>query len=162
MLDSDDSVPSHGAVLAATVFAATASAGLSSALLPALLDPLGVSGVILVDATSPFLHALLPLAFVYVACKRVGGVVLSTWAVAGISLPTAILGRYLGTGVGYVLRGGGPPTPLVLVSAGDLAAREFGVVLWTATALGVLGAGLWGAVGALGGVGAIRHAPGPE
>lgn len=160
--DVDESTPATTSVVAAVVFAATASAGLSTTLLPALLEPFGVdtvSGAMLLDAASPFLHALPPLAFVYAACRRFGGIPLSALTVAAVSLPGAVLGRYVGTGVGYVLLGNGLPTPLVLVSSADLAAREFGVVLWAAVALGVLGAGLWGTVGALGGIGAFRHSP---
>lgn len=139
---------------------ATGSAGLLTVLLPALLEPLGVdavAGVLLVGAISPFLHALLPLGFVYAACERIGGLPLSTRTVAAVSLPAAVFGRYVGTGAGYVLLGRGLPSPFVLVTAGDLAVREFGPVTWVVVAVGVLGAGLWGAVGALGGVGAVRH-----
>jgi hypothetical protein len=160
--DADESTPATTRILGAVVFAATAGAGLSTTLLPALLESLGVdtvAGAMLLDSVSPVLHALLPLAFVYAACRRFGGVSLSARTVAAVSLPVAILGRYVGTGVGYVLLGNGPPTPLVLVSSADLAVRKFGVVLWAAVALSVVGAGLWGTVGALGGVGAFRHSP---
>ncbi|WP_251343587.1 hypothetical protein [Haloplanus halophilus] len=160
MTGSDRPTTRPALALAASVFAATGSASLSSALLPALRDSLGVgaaSAAVLVGAVSPFLHSLLPLAVVYAAGKRIGGFPVSAWTVAGVSLTAAVLGRYVGTGVGYALGGRPLPTPLVLVSPADVAAREFGVVLWIGVVVGVLGSGLWGVVGAFGGIGLVNR-----
>lgn len=152
-------------VLGTTVFAATGIAGLVNAIFPVVPRLLGidmVTGIFLTNSVSPFLHALLPLAFVYVVCKRIAGFPISTRAIVIISLAAAILGRYVGTSVGYVLLGRQLPTPLVLVSSADLAAREFSIGMWVGVVLGILGAGLWGAVGTYGGIGLFSHSSNSE
>lgn len=152
-------------VLGATVLAATGVAGLLGVLLerlPGLLGTDGVSGIFLVNALAPFVQALVPVTFVYLVYRRESPVPDSLTRVAIVSLTAAILGRYLGTSLGYVLVGRQVPTPLVLASSADLAASEFGAVMWLATSLAVLGAGLWGAVGAFGGLGLAHHSTGSE
>jgi hypothetical protein len=154
-----------GSVLAATVLAATTVAGLSDVLLarsPRLLGTDAVSGIFLVNALSPFVHALLPLAAVYLVYGRESPVPLSIPGVAVVALTAAVLGRYVGISIGYVVVGRQVPTPLVLASSADLAVGEFGAVMWLATSLAVIGAGLWGAVGAFGGIGLAEHATGSE
>lgn len=152
-------------VLAITVFGATVTASVVTTSLPVLPQLLGVdmvSGMFLVNSVVPFIHALFPLGFVYAVRRRGIGFPVSTWAVVMISLTAAVLGRYVGTSIGYALLGRQLPTPLVLVSSADLAAREFGVVMWVGVVLGVFGAGLWGTVGTLGGIGFFVHSSDSE
>lgn len=149
-----------GAVLAGTVFAATGSAGLVNVVLPILPQMFGVdmvSGVFLTRSVSSILHAVFPLAFVYGVCNRVTGFPCSLRAISIISLTAAIVGRYVGVSIGHVLLGRQLPTLLVLVSPAELAAREFNVVMWIGVVLGILGAGVWGTVGAFGGIGLYNH-----
>lgn len=150
----------RGVVLAGSVFAATGLAGLSNVLLPIfprMLEVDMISGIFLTDSLSSVIRALLPPVFVYGACKRVSGFPFSTRTISIVALTAAILGRYVGISIGYVLLGRRLPTLLVLVSSADLAAREFGVVMWVGVALGILGVGVWGAVGAFGGIGLFNH-----
>ncbi|WP_435066737.1 hypothetical protein [Haloplanus sp. C73] len=157
--------PRYGFALAVTVCAATGIAGLVGVALPVLPELLGVdvlAGRFLAGAVAPFVHALLPLGFVYAARKRGARVPSSPWAVALVSLTAAVLGRYVGVGVGHLVLGRGLPSPLVLASSADLAAREFGAVMWAAAVLGVLGAGLWGVVGAFGGLGLFSLTSAPD
>ena len=152
-------------ILAATVLTATAIAGLSEVLLarlPRLFGTDAVSEIFLVNALSPFVQTLLPLAAVYLVYERESSVSLSIPGVAVVALAAAVLGRYVGVSLGYVVVGRQVPTPLVLASSADLAVGEFGAVMWLATSLAVLGAGLWGAVGAFGGIGLAEHATGSE
>ncbi len=142
-----------------TVFVAAAVAAFAAGLLGLAVRglPVGVlPGAVLAATLGQYLHALLPFAFVALAFRR-RDVQLpsSAGAIAAGSIVAGIVGRYVGTAIGALVRGRGIPSPLVLASSADFAARSFGPVLWAAAVLGVVAAGLWALLGAFAGVGLL-------